>query len=135
VVTIGNALRDSVGSAKRFRALISQLRSFETALIFVRRYAENNQDEENAVLAGLVRASQDGIDDILDELDEYQSHLGPANKIHKSRVKDSISKIKFVLFTEGDIEKWERRMMMHGQGIIMMQTAYVNDDTLSKTGC
>lgn len=109
IVTIGNALHDAVGSAKRFRTLISLLRSFETSLIYVTQFAEQNGDDANPALVGLVRACEDGIDDILKELDEYQSRLGPANKIHKSRVKDSIYKIKFALLKEEDIEEWERK--------------------------
>jgi hypothetical protein len=72
-----------------------------------------------------VRACEDGIDDILKELDEYQSHLGPASKVHKSRVKDSIYKIKFILFKEEDVEEWERKMITHATSIVMLQTACV----------
>lgn len=103
----------------------SLLRAFETPLIYVRQFAEQNEGDANPALTGLVRACEDGIDDILKELDEYQSHLGPASKVHKSRVKDSIYKIKFLLFKEEDIEEWERKMITHATSIVMLQTACV----------
>jgi hypothetical protein len=98
IVTTGNALRESVGSAELFRTLISELRSFGTTLIYVRRFAEcakQNNDERNQGLAELIRVSRGAIDDILEKLDEYQRHLGPASKLYKSRVKDPLYKIKF----------------------------------------
>jgi hypothetical protein len=125
IVSIGNALRDSVGSAKHFKTLIVQLRSFETALFFVRRCAEQHEQDGGMALNELVRHSRRTIDDTFDQLDEYQAHLGPAPKVHKSRIKDSISKIKFALFKQDDIAKWENKTMDHSLSIIIMLTTYV----------
>lgn len=122
IVKVGNALRDSVESAEEFRSLIGQLHSFETALFMVRRYAEQHRNEGGAALDELVRVCRSAIDDILAQLDEYQKHLGPANKVHKDRLKDSASKIKFSLFKKDDIAKWQNTLSIHSLSIVMMST-------------
>jgi hypothetical protein len=80
----------------------------------VRCCTEHHEHDGNIALNKLVRSSRKTVDDILDQLDEYQVHLGPASKVHKSRIKDSISEIKFALFKRDDITKWERNPMSHG---------------------
>ena len=128
IVKISAALSDSMGSSKKFNDVITQLRVLETTLSFVRNHAEmcERQGDERAKAAFLpiIDASREKIDSILEQLDGYQKHLGPASKLYKSRVTDTISKIKFTLFREKDILGWQTSLTMFCATLTAMLTSY-----------
>ena len=54
IIEVGKTPRELAGSAKIFRHQMVQLRTFEMALIGVRRYVEGQDSEENVTFQQLV---------------------------------------------------------------------------------
>ena len=124
VAKISRALSESKGSANKFKDVVAQLRDFETVLKWVKEYAEECQrrgdEAAKAVFLPIVNAGRDKIDGILDQLDSYQGHLGPASKLDKTRFLDTISKIKFTIFREKEIAGWQSSLTLSTASITIM---------------
>lgn len=124
------ALKESRGAAKEFRDLITELRSFETALLHVQGYVKSRVGDEqeqgqeaDADIRRIISDCRAKIDDVLNQIDEYQKRLGPAHKIYSSRARDSIAKIRFHLFRKNDIANWQRSLYAHTMSITLILTA------------
>jgi hypothetical protein len=121
VATVFDTLRESGASSTEYRVLISQLHTFETALLRVKRL-ELDDSQHAGVLALRQAASQcqRSIDAFWEKIKKHQPSLRTGGS--GSRVRDGWMKVKWVLCRREELLRFKADLMGHTESIEMLLT-------------
>jgi len=119
VATIIDALRESGDSSRRYRELISELYSLETALLQVKRLElHESQSAEKIALHFAASQCQGTISDFWQTVQKYHPSLG--RSVESSTLKDQWIKMKWALFKEEEVEKFKADLRGHTGSINLL---------------
>jgi hypothetical protein len=106
VPTVIDALRESGDSGRRYRELVRELYSLETALLHVKRLElHESQSVEKIALHSAASQCQIPITDFWENVQKYYPSLGKSGS--PSTIKDRWMKLKWAILKEEDVEKFK----------------------------
>ncbi|KAM5354194.1 hypothetical protein ACJ41O_000844 [Fusarium nematophilum] len=112
VATVIDALRESGDSSQRYRELISELYSLETALLQVKRLElHESQNASQIALRSAASQCQRTITDFWQSVQKYHPSLGSSSR--SMRLRDQWIKVKWALFKEEEVEKFKADLRGH----------------------
>ncbi|KXX73463.1 hypothetical protein MMYC01_210021 [Madurella mycetomatis] len=121
VATIIDALRESGESSLRYRELIRELISLETALLEVKRLElHESQNAERIALHSAASQCQRTITDFWQTLRKYHPFLG---RTGSPTLKDQWMKMKWAILKEDDVEKFKADLRGHTGSINLLLSA------------
>jgi hypothetical protein len=107
VTTVIDVLRESSDSSQRYRELISELYSLETALLHVKRVElDESQNAEKIALRSAASQCQRTITEFWEKAQKYHPSLGKPSG-SSSTIKDHWRKLKWALLKDDDVEKFK----------------------------
>jgi hypothetical protein len=119
VQAVIRALSDSRGSSKEYLELIAELRTLETALFEVKALdLQTEQQAHRSALREAVRQCQAAIDDFLQDLTKYCTHLRLGGSL--CAWKDAYRKIQWRLCEKDDLVRFRNQIGLHVQSIQML---------------
>lgn len=122
VATVIDALRESGDSSRRYRELIRELYSLETALLQVKRIQlHESQNAEKIALNSAASQCQRTISDFWQTVQEYHPSLGKS--AGSSSLKNQWMKVKWALFKEEEVEKFKADLRGHTGSINLLLTS------------
>ena len=118
VATVIDALRESGGSSQRYRELISELLSLETALIQVKSLELHpSQNAEKNALHSAASQCQRTISEFWQAIQKYHPSLARSGNL---TLKGQWIKIKWTLLKEDDVEKFKADLRGHTGSINLL---------------
>jgi hypothetical protein len=118
VATVIDALRESGDSSRRYRELISELYSLETALLQVKRLELHpSQNAEKIALHSAASQCQRTISEFWQTVQKYHPSLG---KSGNRTLKDQWMKIRWALLKEDEVEKFKADLRGHTGSINLL---------------
>lgn len=120
VSTITDALRSSGNSSQRYRELIRELHTLETALIAVKQI-ELHESQSSEMIALQFAASQcrQTIDEFWKKTAKYQPCLGNPNS-GTPRLKEAWMKVKWAVFEKEDVDNFKADLRSHTGSIQLL---------------
>ncbi|KAK3316799.1 hypothetical protein B0H66DRAFT_562214 [Apodospora peruviana] len=120
VATIIDALRESGDSGRRYRELIRELYSLETALLQVKRLQlHESQNAEQIALRSAASQCQRTITEFWETAQKYHPSLGRSSS-SPSTLRDQWMKLKWALLKEDDVEKFKADLRGHTGSINLL---------------
>lgn len=111
VATVIDALRESGESDRRYRELINELYSLQTALLQVKKLElHESMNAEKIALHSVASQCQRTIDDFWQRVQKYHPSLG---KSGPRSLKDQWMKIRWAVLEEDDVEKFRADLRGH----------------------
>jgi hypothetical protein len=119
VATVIDALRESGDSGRRYRELVRELYSLETALLHVKRLElHESQSAEKIALHSAASQCQITITDFWEKVQKYHPSLGKSGS--PSTIKDRWMKLKWAILKEEDVEKFKADLRGHTGSINLL---------------
>ena len=115
-----SALRDTNGARSKYRGLLAELDSLETALLKVKLINTHEIRSPSDAVALQQAASRclDTIDNFWQKIRKYNPHL--QNVGSGSRVKDGWMRVKWALCRKADVDEFRIRIRAHTDAVSML---------------
>lgn len=117
IKNIIDSLKDSQGSSAKYRGLINSLEGLEAALSKVKDLETSNLRERHA-LEEASRQCGYTLSAFLAKIEKYQPNLKVGGS--GSRLKDSLRKIQWALYTKDDIAHFQAEIRGHVDSITLL---------------
>ncbi|KAF4627334.1 hypothetical protein G7Y89_g10823 [Cudoniella acicularis] len=122
VATVVDALRESGEASHKYRELVRQLYTLETALLQVKRLEfDESQHAEYIALQQAASQCQRTIDDFWKKIEKYQGSLGAGGAT--SRLKKGWMKIRWAICRKEDVSAFQADLVAHTESIHLLLVA------------